>query len=304
MRKKILSTLCMLCIACMMTGCSRNKGNLHEGNIACKIALENIPNELIQMDDKFAGDIEIMVSLDNPVTRMYYEFFLNAENGYTQEALLNQGTYMVSYFYTTPFHYTIDVEANQPSLIVGPDKGNYVGVHIGNVDELSKQLNEMVASTDILTQDMFSRKVQWNGKVVDIESLKDRIDFDYSEPVGAFQEVTIESERDKVALRVVNETVKPIRWQDCTVKSVIFSGCNAVMPSGTAIGMPYTDVVHEQKGIYGTPNTMRGSILLGFGIDALSAHYNDMTSGDRIIVMSDDSGAFVKTIQYDFEVLK
>ena len=303
MKRKVFKTFCILCMALMMTGCRNYKGNLKEGNIACKIALENIPQELVMLDEKFAGDIEIMVSLDNPVTRMYYEFFLNAENGYMQEALLNPGTYMVSYFYTTPLHYTIDVEANQPSLLVGPDKENYVGVHIDNVDELAMQLKVMDASTEILTQDKFSRKVQWNGNVIDIESLKDRIQFDYLEPVGAFQEVLVESEREKVALRVMNETMKPANWQDCVIKGVVFSGCNVVLPSGITIGMPYSDVAHVQKGIYGTPDMMKGSILLGFGIDAMYAHYNDTVSGDRIVVKSDDSGAFVETIQYDFEVL-
>lgn len=307
MRKKVLKTFCILCMALMMTmmtGCRSYKGNLKEGNICCKIALESIPKELVQMDEKFTGDIEILVSLDNPVTKMHYEICLNEGNEYMQDAYLNPGTYVVSYFYTTPVHYTIDVVANQSSILVGTGRDNYVGVHIDNVEELSQQLSEMVVSTEILSQDMFSRKVQWNGKIVDIESLKDSVDFDYSEKVGPYEEVTIESEREKIGLRVSNETGQQANWKDCKVKGVTFSGCNVVLPSGISIGMPYKDVVHSQDGIYGTPDMMTGSILLGFGIDALSACYNDADSGDMITVKSDDGGTFVKTIQYDFEVLE
>lgn len=304
MRKKLLPTICMLCLALSMTGCKSYKGDLDEGNIACKIALEDIPQELIQMDEKFAGDIEIEVTVENPVTRMYYEFMLTSANGFVQEATLNPGTYEVKAIYTTPFHYEIDMLANQSELLVGPDKSNYVGVRVVNESKLTQQLSEMTASTEILTQDMFSRKVQWNGQVVDIMALKDMMNFSYNEPVNAYEEVTVGNASEKIAFRVLNETGESAHWRDCTVKGVIFSGCNVVLPQGTANGMAYRDVVHGETGTYGTPEAMTGSILLGLGMESMCAYYNDDVLGDKITVMSDTNGEYVKMIQYDFAVFE
>lgn len=305
MRRKIGFSFCMVLLPVLLMGCTNYHGKLDEGNISCKIALENIPDVLLQLEEQSVEDINIQVTVNNPVTRKYYEFELNEENDFTQEATLNPGTYeMPTYFYVTPSYYAIEVSTNQEALEVGPDKANYVSVYIKNEDGLAQQLQDRNASKEIIAADYFSRKVQWHGQIIDMTQIKDYIHFDYEDMIGAYQEAYIGNAQEKVSLVVLNETGQPACWQDCTLKGVEFFGSSVVLAGGVTIGMPYKAVLHSQTGAYGTPEAMTGSILLGTGMEALNAYYNDPVSGDKITVMSDVDGEYVKNVRYDFAVFE
>jgi len=77
-----------------MTGCT-SRGKLDEGNIACVIALEQVPSEFEAFGDGIGEMLDIEIFLGNEVKERTYTVHLNEENGFRQEAMLNPGFYQV-----------------------------------------------------------------------------------------------------------------------------------------------------------------------------------------------------------------
>lgn len=300
MKKRLSIFFTLMLLSLFLTGCTDYSGELDEGNIPCKIALENIPDELLTLEKQSAEEIDIEVTVTNRVTRKYYRFNLTSENGYVQDATLNPGIYEVStHIFVKPTFYDIQAASYQTDLEVGPDRTNYAGIYITNVSDLAQQIQNRIPSDEIIASDIFSRKVQWEGQIIDIEQVTQLAHFNNIDLVGAYEEASIGG-KDYVSIKVVNETNQPARWQDCKLKSIYFSGSNAVFSKGVMTGTAFKDVVHSKTGAYGTPDSMKGSILLGAGMESMYAYYNDVYSGDKLTVITDTNGEYVKLIQYDF----
>lgn len=72
--------LLLLCTA-FLTGCTNN-GRLDEGNIACVIELEDVPEEFTTLREDMREKLEIEVHLWNQVKDRSYAINLSRENGF------------------------------------------------------------------------------------------------------------------------------------------------------------------------------------------------------------------------------
>ena len=162
----------------------------------------------------------------------------------------------------------------------------------------------MEASPEILSEGIFSRRVQWKGEMIAIEDIADYVDFQYEQPVGAYAQAGIANLEEGIGLIVLNETDHELPWRECAVQSVTCSSTNAILAGGAMVGMPLEEIVHKERGCLGTPDALDGSILLGAGIEQIRAAYLDKASGDKITVAASASGAYVMKITYEFSVFE
>lgn len=302
--KKCLRWGCFLVLcSILMTGCT-SSGKLDEGNIACVIALEQVPAEFDAFGDDIGEMLDIEVFLSNEVKERTYTVHLNEENGFRQEAMLNPGFYQVRWCTESPSFIHMKAETRQAVLEVGADKANRLDVYIANPEELAENVQWMKASPEILGEGMFSRRVQWKGEMIAIEDIADYVDFQYEQPVGAYAQAGIANLEEGIGLIVLNETDHELPWRECAVQSVTFSSTNVILAGGAMVGMPLEEIVHRERGCLGTPDALDGSILLGAGIEQIRAAYLDKTSGDKITVATSTSGAYVMKITYEFAVFE
>lgn len=304
MRRKIYYFLCLIVLPILLMGCSKYKGKLDEGKISCAVALDDIPESLSQLAEKSEEDINISISLTNLVTNKYYDFDLNEENHFRQDATLDPGKYTYICYTVTPLQYSIEMNPNEDVLEVGPDKANYLGFRVTNEEKIAIQLQDEVPSKEIVKADQFSRKVQLQGQIIDLEHITDYVTFESEEMIPPYQYGFITNQEQKVTIEVLNESEQPASWEECKLVQVNFMGSNVVLAGGVNIGMLYRDVTHNTKGIYGIPDKLDGSIMFGMGMDPYIAYYNDASSGDQIMVESDNDGKYVKYIRYRFEAFE
>ncbi len=284
-----------------MTGCTKS-GKLDEGNIACVIELETIPAEFDALNEDMQRQLDIEVYLCNEVKERTYSVHLNRENGFRQEAMLNPGFYQVRWCTESPYFLHITAKTRENVLEVGGDKSNYLGVYVSNPEELAANLLWMEPSEEILGLDPYSRRVQWKGQVIEIEEIGNYVDFEYDQPVRAYEQASFANMEERVGITVINETDHELPWQECAVQSVTFNSTNAVLPGGTMVGMPLGEMVHKENGSFGTPDSLEGSVLIGAGVDAIRAVYLDNSSGDKITVSTDLAAEHIIKITYEFEV--
>ena len=297
LRRGIFLLFCMIC----MTGCTKS-GKLDEGNIACVIELEEIPAEFDALNEDMQKQLDIEVFLSNEIKERTYTIHLNKENGFRQEAMLNPGFYQVKWCTESPSFLHITAETRQAVLEVGGDKSNYLGVYVSNQEELAANLQWMEVSEEILGLDLYSRRVQWKGQVIDLKDIVNYVDFEYSQPVRAYDQAAFANLAERVGITVINETDHELPWQECAVQSVTFSSTNAVLPGGTMVGMSLGELVHKESGSFGTPDSLEGSVLIGAGVDQIRAVYLDNGSGDKITVSTDPAAEHIIKITYEFAV--
>ncbi len=302
--KKCLRWGCFLlfCIV-LMTGCT-SSGKLDEGNIACVIALETVPAEFDAFRDEIHKKLDIEVFLNNEVNERTYAVHLNAENGFRQEAMLNPGFYQVKWCTESPFYIHMEAATRQAVLEVGADKENRLDVYVTNPEELAANVLWMEASAQILKEEIFARKVQWKGEVIDIKDIVNYVDFEYNQPVGAYGQAGISNLAERIGIVVMNETDHELSWRECAVQSVTFSSTNAILAGGAMVGVPLAEIVHKESGCYGTPDALDGSVLLGAGVEQIRAAYLDTVSGDKITIATDANGSYVMKMTYEFAVFE
>jgi len=286
-----------------MTGCTTT-GRLDEGNIACVVELEDIPDEFRELSDDLRERLNIQAYLWNQVKDRSYQVDLNEENGFRQELMLNPGFYQVRWFTESPSFLHLDAQAGQEALEVGADKANYLSVYIADPGKLAEDIQWMQPSPGILSQEMYSRKVQWKGELIDLKNIIGYVDFTHEQPVPAYEQIYLADLSEQVGVTMVNETDHELPWQECAIQAVTFSGVNAMLPKGVRVGQAFLDVVHKESGSYGTPQAMEGSILFGTGVDQTRAVYLDPVSGDRITVACSPDGQYIIEISYEFAVFE
>ena len=290
--------LLLLCTA-FLTGCTNN-GRVDEGNIACVIELEDVPEEFTTLREDMREKLEIEVHLWNQVKDRSYAINLSRENGFRQEAMLNPGIYQVRYVSVMPSFLHFKVQARENALEVGTDKSNDLSLYVTDPQALARDIQWMEPSEEILLQDRFSRMVQWKGELIAIRDIRNYVEFTYEQPVPPYQQAIIGNGEDKIGIVVMNETDQPLPASECVIQSVTFNSVNAVLPGGVMVGTSFLDVVHKEKGSYGTPQSMTGSILYGVGLDQTGAVYLDPESGDKITVKCSSNGKEIVQITYSF----
>ncbi|MDE7222752.1 MAG: hypothetical protein K2O34_03090 [Acetatifactor sp.] len=290
-----------LALVLLLTGCGKT-GKLDEGDCACVVRLEDIPSEFKMLGDNIQESLNIKVVLQNITTEKTYEFALNMENDFKQEAFLYPGVYKVNSCFAAPYYICMDTETRQQDLEVSGDKENEITVYIENPEEFSDLVWDMQPIREVTQLDRFSRQIQWKGQIIDLEHIMDYMEFSSDQTVRGYEQITLFNSDNRVRVTLQNQTAQEVSWQECKLIRVQFERPNAIFAQDVKVGMPVKDIVHAQEGIYGTPDSLTGSILFAVGADSVGMVYYDEASGDRLTLDSDGSGDYIYRITYEFAV--
>ena len=93
-------------------------------------------------------------------------------------------------------------------------------------------------------------------------------------------------------------------WQECELIKVTFKKNNVIWGQGAFVGMDVTKAVHAEKGLYGEPYAMSGTVLAGLGYDRTYVSYLDTMSGDKLTLEIVPDGDYVSGICYELKVFE
>ena len=295
--RRAAALVCVLALS--LTGCAKT-GKLDEGDCACVVRLENIPQEFKMLGDNEKSLLGIQVTLENITTERRYQFELNEENGFEQDASLNPGTYKVYYCSASPYFLHMDMKARQDQLNVSRDGSNELTVYIENMDEFSDRVWNSQPIREIMQLDKFSRKVQWQGQIIDLKNITDYMDFSFDRQVRGYEQVSLSA--PGFMITVQNQTSEAADWTECELIKVQTGVPEVIFPQGARVGMSVKEIMHAQEGIYGTPDSMTGFLLIGTGMDNTGMVYYDESSGDRITLECTMDADYICNITYEFAV--
>ncbi len=288
-----------LALVLLLTGCGKT-GRLDEGDCACVVRLESIPSEFRMLGDNVQELLYIEVVLQNITTEKKYEFTLNMENNFQQEAFLYPGVYKVSGCSESPYFINMDTATRQQDLEVGRDKDNEITVYIENPEEFADMVWNMQPIREVTQIDKFSRQIQWKGQMIDLEKIMDYVEFSSDETVKGYEQIILFNSDDCVRVTLQNQTAQEVSWQECKLIKVQFVRPNAIFAQGVKVGMPVKEIAHAQEGLYGTPDSLTGSIFFALGTDRVGIVYYDAASGDRLTLESNSGGEYIYSISYEF----
>lgn len=290
-------------LALLLTGCGK-AGRLDEGDCSCVVRLQDIPREFKMLEENLQEQLEITVTLENITTERQYRFELNTGNGFQQNALLHPGIYRVYYCSGLPYILNMDIAAVQEDLEVKRNQENEITVYLQNEKEFSDLVWNMQPAREIMQSDKFSRQIQWGGQMIDLENIMDYIEFSSDQTVKAYDQITLFNSEAGVRVTLQNQTAQMASWKECELIKVQFGRPNVIFGQGVKVGMPVREIVHAQEGIYGTPDSLTGSIFYVAGVDRVGMVYCDEASGDRLTLESSSDGKDVYSILYEFAVFE
>ena len=288
-------------LALFLIGCGK-AGRLDEGNCPCVVRLQDIPREFKMLEENLQEQLEISVTLENITTERQYRFELNTENGFQQNASLNPGIYKVNYCSGSPYFLNMDIAAVQADLEVGLDRENEITVYIQNETAFSDLVWDMQPIREVMQSDKFSRQIQWGGQMIDLENILDYIEFSSDQTVRGYDQITLFNQEACVRVTLQNQTAQEASWKECELIKVQFERPNVIFGQGAKVGMPVREIVHAREGIYGTPDSLTGSILFAAGVDAVGIVYYDEASGDRLTLESGHDGKEIYRITYELAI--
>lgn len=306
--EKLRFAMAVICVlALSLTGCG-NAGKLDEGDCVCVVSLENIPQEFDMLGDNGGSLLKIEVVLENITTERQYHFILDEENGFKKDASLYPGVYRVHYCLGAPYFLNMDISSRQGQLDVTSDKVNELAVYIKNMDEFSNLVHDSQPIPEVMQLDKFSRKMQWERQIIDMERIADYVEFESDRDfalgmmVRSYEQVTLHGSGISITLQ--NQTQEEVPWTECKLIKIQTGRPNVVFPQGVRVGMSIKEIVHAQEGIYGKPDSMTGALFIGIDVDSTGIVYYDESSGDRLTLECDSTGKYISNITYEFAAYK
>ena len=300
--KKEKLLLAVLILIFGMTGCGKNT---LEGDSECTIALENVPKELEMLDENVQKQFYISVVLENIYAQESVRVELNAENDFKEELKLQPGTYLIKdCFASVSYLVPVEVETKQEKIELTKDTPLTVDVIITNQEEVADWVWNGEASREILQADTFSRKVQFEGQMIDVSQITDYVEFTSENQVRALEKATLHNTEKGVSIVVLNETESDADWKACKLMEVRFTKNNAIWAQGAHVGMAVKEAVHMEEGLYGKPDSMSGTVLMGIGYNNTLASWTDKGTGDKLTLEIVPDGDYISEIIYSMEVFK
>ncbi|MBQ7774438.1 MAG: hypothetical protein IJ379_00820 [Lachnospiraceae bacterium] len=300
--KKEKLLLAVLILIFGMTGCGENA---LEGDCECVVALENVPKELEMLDENVQEQFYISVVLENIYAQESVKVELNAENDFKEELKLQPGTYLINdCFASAAYLVPVEVEAKQEKIELTKDTPLTVDVAITNQEEVADWVWNGEASREILQADIFSRKVQFEGQMMDVSQIMDYVEFTSENQVRALEKATLHNTEKGVSIVVLNETESDADWKACKLMEVRFTKNNAIWAQGAHVGMSVKKAVHVQEGLYGKPDSMSGTVLMGSGYSNTLASWTDKSTGDKLTLEIIPDGDYISEIIYSMEVFE
>lgn len=288
----------------LMTGCGK-EGRLDEGDCPVEVRLAGLPTGYAELTKDQKEQIEVELLLENMINEKRYTFRLNEDNHFAQDASLNPGTYRVIYCYISGSSAVrMNGEASVETMDISRDTINIISVSVTNQQEFDQWVDQMRADAAILRVEQFSRIIQFEGQIINMEEILDYVEFTHDQKVRAYDKVELGNGEKGVHVTVLNDTDEPADWRDCKVIAVRFTKDNVIFGKGARVKMPAEEILHAEDGLYGTPDSLAGCVLIGAEYDDFDAIYHETRSGDRMTLKVDSFGKHITEITYEFAVFE
>lgn len=285
-----------------LTGCGKNE---LEGDCKCTIALLDVPKELEMLDENLLEEFNISVRLENIYTEKTIDVRLTAANDFCQELKLQPGTYLIKYTYAGPVSLIpVEVEVKQEKIELTRGTPLAVDVVITNRKEFADWAWDMEASREILEESAFSGEIQFEGQMIDVTRIADYVEFEQKSKIPAYEKETLTNSEKGVSIVVQNTGDEAVNWRECELIKVSFKKNNVIWGQGAFVGMDVTKAVHAQKGLYGAPYAMSGTVLAGLGYTFTYVSYLDPMSGDKLTLEIVPDGDYISGISYELKVFE
>ena len=200
----------------------------------------------------------------------------------------------------------VKIEIQDESVQLSREKKTDLVVNIANTKEAEGWIQKVQPTPAILREERFSRNVQLNGEIIDLQNILSILPFSPSKKNTEFVKPyeTLEVYNSDYGIRVTmqNQGGEALPWEKCRIKGVTFTRNVVVLGGGVSIGSGIPEVCHAQDGIYGKPSSLKGSVFLGLNYSATSAEYLNSDSGDKITLEFLPSGTCIDEIKYEFAV--
>lgn len=311
--KKAVWFVIMLLIISLLGGCSNKKG-LAIKRAECRIYLKELPKGYEMLNKAIKDNIEIFLILRSVTNNKEHWISLTDKKNFEEVIRLNPGTYdlVLCKLYVKGFS-NIDIKTNIlfleaytdiEKVTLSREETFEVPVFIKDSPIFTETIKNSTVRDEILSLDIFSRKVQYNGEIIDLKNIRQIMTFTPKEKkdVKSYKAASIPAVEDpRVRMIVQNQTNNTCDISECTFIGVTFIGNNVVFPGGIVLGMDISEISHAKKGILGTPDYFIGSPVIGGAISDTWAVYVDDISGDRITFIINADKTFVSVIKYEFE---
>jgi len=299
-----LPSMVILVLSILLVGCSEESG-VNKTESSCSIYLENLPKEYEDLTETIKENIEISVSLRSISSDEKHKIVLSDENEYNVLLPLKPGNYEVYGIYmsnTSLAMFDIDTEVETVTISNGNEFD--LPVFMTNPSQFISAIENNSPKKEIIDTDMFSRKVQYNGEIIDLNTIKKVMQFATkdNESLAPTEEFYIPSTSHAgVSMVVQNQKSGSIPINEATFVGVRFYNNNVVFPKGIIMGMDISSLAHAEDGVLGTPDYFVGTPLIGMGIEHTTLVYLDEDTGDRISFEVKPSDSYISSIKYEFE---
>ena len=301
-KKCILLSVIFLCTL-LFAGCSAK--NTARWNAGCHIFLTQLPPEYEQLSPEIRNTITISVSLRHVASDKQFRAELTDANQYSTNLELLPGTYEITNLYMSDKKLAMfDVKTDLTTLEIRKNETTDLPVSLTDSASFAASVLRNQASAEILSAEPYSRKVQYNGEIIDLMSIPQMMQFSVptNKMLKSSETYTIPSTSHAgVAMVVQNQSGKLAPLNDAKFIGVRFFSNQVIFPKGIRLGMGLPEIAHKDTGLLGTPNYCLGSPLIGTGYEAVTLVYIDSASGDRISLTIGAEDRFISSILYEFE---
>lgn len=297
--KRIRGVLVLLMLMIALTGCG-NKSV--EGECECLVELTGLPKEMEKLGENIKEQLYVSVYLENIYTEKRFHVNLTWDEDFQKELQLKPGTYRVHASYASDSNLLPwKVKEKRDTIELIRDKKEVLKIEVTNPEEVTDWIWNQQASREVLQEDAFSHKVQFEGQIIDVKDILDYVEIDYEGNVAPYEKKILNADKG-VSVMVFNEDEDAQDWRSCELKKVSFASGNIIWGQGAYIGMPVKEAVHTEEGLYGMPTNMSGTILAGLDYGPTNVCWLDSKSGDKLTLTMHGTGDYISAISYEFEV--
>lgn len=306
MKKMRTTLLTAWMLLALLVGCKTSDEN--QWGASCEVYLEGLPQQYQQLPQAVREDAQITLRLRSLTGEDSYSLRLEAEDGYRQTVAMAPGSYEVSGVYLYQQRLALfQVEGSATTVQVVKDQKTQLPILVTDPQALVQALGYRQPGEEILAQAPFSRKVQYQGRVVDLGEIQQEIPFQSwgDELLSAAEVKYVPAVGDTGTFLVIqNQQGHSAPAKEAVVIGARFTRNDVVLPRGLGLGLSMAEVVHAETGILGTPNYCLGSPMLGTGLDNTTLVYLDPNTGDRLSLEVQAGQSYLSTITYEFQQYK
>ena len=306
LKRVFFSVFSVCCVLLLLSGCDETAKDAKWGAV-CSISVDNIPSEYSMLKEDLQKSLSFSLYLicrDKGLDKEYV-INLSKENGYKSEIYVVPGTYAVERLSADDIGLGIArAVADKKTVTFKRDTRTEIVVSLENPDEMAKIIRESQPSDEILAEEMYSKKIQYMGKVVDLEELwqyiltHQGVDGEKNIYGNERKYVQVDKGMD-IILQNTSDMIIPV--SEAKLMGIRFYNRNVVLPKGVAIGANLKQIVHSETGLLGTPSYCEGTPFIGMGLADSTLVYVDDVSGDRLSLEVSGDSMLVKSISYEFE---